>query len=108
MEFQCGICKSLFKYNNSLKRHIKTVHLTERINCHICTETFTRRDSLYRHIRSQHHCDNKQEECNEETVNPQTWESIDIQVCELLETIVKTHIPRKQEQWVENLFDMYS
>ncbi|XP_065206127.1 zinc finger protein 62 homolog [Planococcus citri] len=51
----CHICGKIFKYPESLRRHLKTVHSDERpFKCHQCTSSFNRNHNLTIHIKVVH------------------------------------------------------
>lgn len=51
----CHICGKIFKYPESLRRHLKTVHSDERpFKCHLCTSSFNRNHNLTIHIKVVH------------------------------------------------------
>ena len=53
--FECDICKSLFKYKQSLKRHIISVHEKKKgFKCNICTDTFDLSSYLKKHVAAVH------------------------------------------------------
>lgn len=51
----CHICGNVFKYSESLRRHLKTVHSDERpFKCHLCASSFNRNHNLTIHIKVVH------------------------------------------------------
>lgn len=51
----CHMCGKIFKYPESLRRHLKTVHSDERpFKCHLCTSSFNRNHNLTIHIKVVH------------------------------------------------------
>lgn len=55
MKRMCHICGKIFKYPESLRRHLKTVHSDERpFKCHLCTSSFNRKHNLTIHIKVVH------------------------------------------------------
>lgn len=51
----CHICGKIFKYPESLRRHLKTVHSDERpFKCHLCTSSFNRNHNLTIHVKVVH------------------------------------------------------
>uniref|UniRef100_A0A336KCP9 CSON007065 protein n=1 Tax=Culicoides sonorensis TaxID=179676 RepID=A0A336KCP9_CULSO len=58
-KYQCDICKRLFTLKDTLKRHIKVVHLDntvlKRFSCEYCGRMFNFDCNLNKHISSVHH-----------------------------------------------------
>ena len=53
--FQCDVCKSFFKYKQSLKRHIISVHEKKKgFKCNICAATFDLSTYLKKHVAVAH------------------------------------------------------
>ena len=57
----CHLCEKSFTRNDSLKRHIKTIHVhtqsdvsNNSIICHICDKRFARKSCLTRHYQTVH------------------------------------------------------
>ena len=51
---QCTTCNKFFSNKDSLKSHIRKVHVTKDHNCEICVRSFKIRDALIRHIKYVH------------------------------------------------------
>ena len=54
--FKCGICEKCFGQQNSLKRHIATVHDKKKglFECDYCGETFSRKPEQEVHLKEIH------------------------------------------------------
>jgi KRAB domain-containing zinc finger protein len=53
-KFQCQNCDKSYSHNNSLIRHIQTVHQFLRFQCNLCSSEFTQKSSLTEHCRNLH------------------------------------------------------
>ena len=51
----CNYCKRKFTLENSLRKHIKTIHHKSAHSCSQCESSFTDQPSLHHHIQSVHH-----------------------------------------------------
>ena len=52
--FACEICKTTFKYNNSLTKHIKDKHKNVLYTCEDCLSSFSYLANLKRHMDTEH------------------------------------------------------
>ena len=52
--FSCESCSKTYQSQNSLNRHIRTVHENIRVSCPLCSSSFTQKVSLNEHIRNLH------------------------------------------------------
>ena len=53
--YPCNMCSKKFHFTSFLKRHVKTVHLKQRIfKCSICPKSYTDGTPLRHHMNSSH------------------------------------------------------
>ena len=53
--YECPLCESPGSTKGVVRRHINSVHSTQRFHCNMCGKTFTRTDSLRDHTVKIHH-----------------------------------------------------
>lgn len=52
VNFDCGKCEKIFKRQEHLRRHFRSVHTTDKpYKCSRCPKTFSRSDNLAQHVR---------------------------------------------------------
>ena len=52
--YECPLCESPGRTKGVVRRHINSVHSTQRYECKICSKTFTRTDTLRDHVMKFH------------------------------------------------------
>jgi len=52
--FKCSYCIMSFGYKYHLDRHVKVVHLSERMECPTCNLQFKKKKAFHRHIEKDH------------------------------------------------------
>lgn len=56
-KYQCDQCIMSFGYKHHLDRHIRLIHLSERLECVSCDLKFIKKKAYNKHI-SKFHCEN--------------------------------------------------
>jgi uncharacterized C2H2 Zn-finger protein len=51
---RCAHCCMSFGYKHHLDRHVKVVHLSERIECHACGLKFKKKKAFHKHVEKAH------------------------------------------------------
>ena len=63
--FPCNQCDKMFKFNNSLMKHVKAVHNATIYTCNICYSSFAYLSNLKRHEGKEHNRSIVRYHCNE-------------------------------------------